>query len=227
MAYTLVVFDWDGTLMDSTHDIVVAIQSASRDLGLPVPTREQARWVIGLPLGPALARAVPALTPELQPQFVARYRQHYLTRDPQRRLFDGIAPLLEELRRRHVQLAVATGASRVGLNRALAATGLTQHFAATRCADETHGKPHPAMLLELMDELQVDAQELIMVGDTTHDLQMAKNAGVDSLAVSYGAHTEAELLTGTPQAVAHDVAALRAWLLARVRRRMVIGIHSP
>jgi len=216
MPYTLVVFDWDGTLMDSTHDIVVAIQTACRDLGLPVPTPQQARWVIGLPLGPALQHAVPQLTIEQQPQFIARYRHHYLTRDPQLRLFDGIAPLLDELRSRHVQLAVATGKSRAGLDRALAATGLQHHFAATRCADETHGKPHPAMLHELMDELLATPQDLVMVGDTTHDLQMANNAGVHSLAVTYGAHTEADLQTCAPQAVVHDVAALREWLLARV-----------
>jgi len=216
MAYTLVVFDWDGTLMDSTHDIVAAIQAASRDLGLPVPTSGEARQVIGLPLGPALQQAVPALRPEQQPQFINRYRQHYLTRDPQLRLFDGIAPLLDELRQRDVQLAVATGKSRAGLNRALAATGLTRHFATTRCSDETHGKPHPAMLHEIMDELMVDAQNVIMVGDTTHDLQMAQNARVNSLAVTYGAHSESELLACAPQALVPDVAGLREWLLARV-----------
>jgi len=216
MAYTLVVFDWDGTVMDSTHDIVAAIQAASRDLNLPVPTPEQARWVIGLPLGQALQRAVPQLSLEQQPQFVARYRQHYLTRDPQLRLFDGIAPLLDALRQRDVQLAVATGKSRAGLNRALAATGLADHFATTRCADDTHGKPHPAMLLEIMDELMVEPAQVVMVGDTTHDLHMAQNAGVHSVGVTYGAHTEAELLACVPQTLVPDVAALREWLLVRV-----------
>jgi len=216
MAYTLAVFDWDGTLMDSTHDIVAAICAASRDLGLPVPTPEQARRVIGLPLGAALQQAVPQLTVEQQPQFINRYRQHYLTRDPQLRLFDGVAPLLDELRARHVQLAVATGKSRAGLNRALAATGLADHFATTRSSDETHGKPNPAMLHEIMDELMVAPEEVIMVGDTTHDLQMANNAHVHSLAVTYGAHEKSDLLACTPQALVPDVAGLRAWLLARV-----------
>jgi len=216
MTYTLVVFDWDGTLMDSTHDIVAAIQAACHDLALPVPTPAQARWVIGLPLGAALQYAVPQLSPELQPQFVASYRKHYLTRDPQLRLFDGIASLLTELRSRDITLAVATGKSREGLNRALAATGLAQHFAATRCADESHGKPHPAMLYELMDELAVAASDVVMVGDTTHDLHMAQNAGVHGVGVAYGAHSAAELRTCAPQAVVADVAALRDWLLARV-----------
>lgn len=216
MAYGLVVFDWDGTLMDSTHSIVAAIQAACRDLELPVPTAAQASWVIGLSLEGALRRAVPQLTPAMMPRFLERYRIHFLLRDPELRLFDGVEPLLEDLANRNVRLAVATGKSRVGLNRVLDATGLRRYFDATRCADETFGKPHPAMLNELMGELDADPEGVIMVGDTSHDMQMASNAGVHGLGVSYGAHPVKEILGCGPQAVVDDVPAMKEWLLARV-----------
>ena len=216
MAYGLVVFDWDGTLMDSTHGIVAAIQAACRDLELPVPTTQQASWVIGLSLEGALRRAVPQLTPSLMPRFLERYRIHYLTRDVELRLFEGVEPLLAELAGRNVQLAVATGKSRAGLNRVLETTGLRRYFDATRCADETFGKPHPAMLNELLDELCVDPEDAIMVGDTSHDMQMAVNAGVHGLGVSYGAHPVQDLIKCSPQAIVDDVPAMREWLLPRI-----------
>lgn len=215
-SYSLVVFDWDGTLMDSTHGIVSAIQGACRDLELPVPSASEASWVIGLSLESALRRAVPQLTQALLPRFLERYRTHYLLRDPDLQLFDGIEALLAELAERDVRLAVATGKSRVGLNRVLAATGLRDRFDATRTADETFSKPHPAMLQELMEELNVEPERVVMVGDTSHDLNMATNAGVHAVGVTYGAHSPQELLGCTPQAVVDDVAALRAWILPRV-----------
>lgn len=215
MAYGLVVFDWDGTLMDSTHSIVAAIQGACRDLDLPVPSAASASWVIGLSLEGALRRAVPQLTPALLPRFMERYRIHYLTRDPELKLFDGVEDLLADLANRDVRLAVATGKSRVGLNRVLDATGLRRYFDATRCADETFGKPHPAMLNELMDELDFAREGVVMVGDTSHDMLMASNAGVHGLGVSYGAHTVQEIQGCSPQAVVDTVPALREWLMAR------------
>ena len=162
--YTLVVFDWDGTLMDSTHSIVAAIQGACRDLELPVPSASDASWVIGLSLESALRRAVPELTQAMVPRFLERYRTHYLLRDPELRLFDGVPEMLDALAGQGIQLAVATGKSRIGLNRALAATGLGPRFAATRTADETFSKPHPAMLHELMQELDVTPEQVLMVG---------------------------------------------------------------
>lgn len=216
MSYSLVVFDWDGTVMDSTNGIVAAIQGACRDLDLPVPSTSAASWVIGLSLESALRRAVPELTQAMVPRFLERYRTHYLLRDPELRLFDGIEALLHDLAGRQVQLAVATGKSRVGLDRVLAATGLRGAFQATRTADETFSKPHPAMLHELMDELQVEPERVLMVGDTSHDLQMACNAGVHGLGVSYGAHSPQELQGCQPQAIVDSVAALREWLLPRV-----------
>ena len=215
-SYSLVVFDWDGTLMDSTNGIVAAIQAACRDLDLPVPSTSEASWVIGLSLESALRRAVPDLTQAMVPRFLERYRTHYLLRDPDLRLFEGIEPLLEDLAGQQIRLAVATGKSRVGLNRVLAATGLRDVFDATRTADETFSKPHPAMLNELMHELDVEPERVIMVGDTSHDLNMAANAGVHGLGVTYGAHSPQELQACTPQALVDDVVALREWLFSRV-----------
>ncbi len=214
--YSVVIFDWDGTLMDSTHSIVSAIQGACRDLELRVPTAAEAAWVIGLSLEPALRRAVPDLTASMEPMFLERYRYHYLSRDTQIKLFDGVPEMLDALHAAGVTMAVATGKSRVGLNRALTATALHHRFTATRTADETFGKPHPGMLLELIDELMVDPSEVVMVGDTSHDLNMAANAGVHSLGVTYGAHPEQELLSCAPHGVVQDVPGLRRWLMDRV-----------
>lgn len=213
--YKLVVFDWDGTLMDSTHSIVAAIQGACRDLDLPVPSASEASWVIGLSLESALRRAVPSLTQSMVPRFLERYRTHYLLRDPELRLFDGVAEMLAALGGTDTLLAVATGKSRVGLDRALAATAMRGVFAATRTADETFSKPHPAMLQELMQELDVAPENVVMIGDTSHDLRMATNAGVHGVGVAYGAHTVAELQSCAPQTVVNSVLELQQWLMPR------------
>ncbi len=186
--FELLVFDWDGTLMDSAGAIVASIQASCSDLGLPVPARERAAHVIGLGLKDALSYAVPELPPQDYGKLAERYRHHYLARDPGIELFPGMREMLVALKERGYLLAVATGKSRAGLERALEATRLGPCFDATRCADETHSKPHPAMLQELMQQLQVEAQATLMIGDTVHDLQMAVNAGVPALAVGYGAH---------------------------------------
>ncbi|GAA4344157.1 HAD family hydrolase [Pigmentiphaga soli] len=214
--YALVVFDWDGTLMDSTPSIVAAIQGACRDLGLRVPPDEAASWVIGLGLQDALLRTAPDLPPEQLPRFLDRYRFHYLTRDPQLRLFEGVEALLVRLRDAGVRLAVATGKSRVGLERAFDSTGLRRYFDASRCADESFSKPHPAMLNELLEELEVAPAAAVMVGDTSHDLDMARNAGVHGVGVTYGAHRIDELSACSPQALVGSVAELGQWLGPRV-----------
>src|SRR3546814_5428252 len=149
--------------MDSTHSIVEAIQGACADLGLPVPPAQEAAWVIGLSLESALYRCVPTLTAEQMPDFIDCYRVRFLSRDPGIKLFDGITDLFATLRSRHIALGVATGKSRVGLDRVLTAQNLHEHFHVTRCADETHRKPHPAMLLELMEELALSAEQILMV----------------------------------------------------------------
>lgn len=210
--FELIVFDWDGTLMDSAAAIVRAIQAASADLGLPVPSDARARHVIGLGLSDALHYAVPELAESDYPQMVERYRYHYLSGDHQLTLFDGTVELIATLRERGHLLAVATGKSRKGLERALDFSGLGGYFHATRCADECFSKPHPAMLEELMDELGVAQASCLMIGDTTHDLQMAKNAGVAGLAVSFGAHPVEQLQAEAPLACVHSPVELREWL---------------
>lgn len=217
--YSLIVFDWDGTLMDSTPTIIAAIQSACRDLGLPVPPDEAAAWVIGLSLQDALMAAVPTLAQDQVQAFVARYRFHYLTRDPQLRLFAGAEQMLARLAERGARLAVATGKSRVGLERALDATGIRRYFDATRCADETFSKPNPAMLFEIMRELGADPASAVMVGDTSHDLQMARNAGIHGVGVTYGAHAVDELAGCAPQTLAGSIAELDDWLHGRIVAR--------
>ena len=212
--FDLIVFDWDGTLLDSAAAIVHAIQAASADLGLPVPADARARHVIGLGLVDALRHAVPELVEADYPKMVARYRYHYLAGDHQLNLFDGTQALIEALHGRGYLLAVATGKSRLGLDRALGFSGLGQFFHATRCADESFSKPHPAMLHELMGELGVAPDSCLMIGDTTHDLLMAKNAGVAGLAVSFGAHPVAQLEAEGPLACVHTPAELRSWLEA-------------
>ena len=211
MKYSLIVFDWDGTLIDSAGTIAECIQDACRDMGLEVPTRERASHVIGLGLHDSLRIAVPGLRPGQYAEFVALYRRHFLAREDAMRLFPGIENLLERMSKTH-QLAIATGKSRHGLDRALDATGLRAYFRASRCADETHPKPHPAMLLELMEALEVPAAGALMIGDTSHDMEMARGAGVDALAVAYGAHAEAALLACAPRGCFASVTALDQWL---------------
>jgi len=209
--YRLIVFDWDGTIIDSASTIAECIRSAAADLALEVPSVEQARQVIGLGLHDALRGAVPGLAAERTPEFVARYREHFHAREDRMGLFPGMRELIASLSTRHV-LGIATGKSRRGLDRALEATGLRGYFRASRCADETQPKPHAAMLLELMEQLEVPAGRALMIGDTSHDLEMARAAGVDALAVTYGAHPEAGLRACGPRDCVASVAELRQWL---------------
>ncbi len=210
--FELLVFDWDGTLMDSAAAIVAAIQAACRDLGVEAPPDERARHVIGLGLGDALRHAVPNLPEARYPQMVERYRYHYLSRDHELTLFAGAGELVAELAADGFMLAVATGKSRLGLDRALKVSGLGPYFHDSRCADECHSKPHPQMLEELMAAFAVAPERTLMIGDTTHDLQMAKNAGVAALAVDYGAHPAAALDALEPLARLQAVEELRQWL---------------
>lgn len=210
--FDLIVFDWDGTLMDSTATIVSCIQAAAKDLGLPVPERKQAAYVIGLGLQEAMQTVLPGLDSKYYPHIVERYRYHYLAKDQGLTLFDGVREMLTELSQQGYFLAVATGKSRVGLNRALDAANLLSLFDATRCADETFSKPHPAMLQELTRELGQDIRRTVMIGDTTHDLQMAINAGATGIAVHYGAHDAPELEALAPVFAASSVAELHGWL---------------
>ena len=212
--YDLIVFDWDGTVMDSTAVIAGSIQAACRDLGLKVPDDEAARHVIGLGLSQALRHAVPDAPESMYEPLVARYRHHFLIQDAAIPLFEGARETLAELHDAGYWLAVATGKSRAGLDRALDSTGLKEYFHATRTADQTFSKPDPAMLFELLDELAVTAGRALMIGDTTHDVQMAQNAQVDVVAVGHGAHPPEQLQELNPLALVNDFAELRAWLKA-------------
>ena len=210
--FDLIVFDWDGTLMNSTATIVKCIQSAARDVGLVPPTDAAASHVIGLGLAEAMQHIMPDITPAQYQRMVERYRYHFLTDVHELVLFEGVPAMLADLKQDGYFLAVATGMGRVGLNRALNATGLLSVFDATRCADETFSKPHPAMLQELTRELGQDMRRTVMIGDTTHDLQMAMNAGAAGIAVEYGAHPLEQLATCNAVYSAPNVAQLRTWL---------------
>ena len=211
--FDLIAFDWDGTLFDSTAIIVRCIQAAVRDVGGTVPTDKEAAYVIGMGLMQALAHAAPDVPPEKYTELGNRYRFHYIQHQDDLSLFEGVLPLLNDLRGRGHLLAVATGKSRRGLDEALHSVDLRGVFDGSRTADQTAGKPHPLMLQELMAEFDVAPERLLMIGDTTHDLQMAVNAGCASVGVSYGAHEPDAFHALQPLAVVHSVRELHDWLL--------------
>ncbi len=211
--FDLIAFDWDGTLFDSTAIIVRCIQAAVRDVGGTVPTDKEAAYVIGMGLMQALAHAAPDVPPEKYTELGNRYRFHYIQHQDDLSLFEGVLPLLNDLRERGHLLAVATGKSRRGLDEALHTVQLKGVFDGSRTADQTAGKPHPLMLQELMAEFDVAPERLLMIGDTTHDLQMAVNAGCASVGVSYGAHEPDAFHALQPLAVVHSVRELHDWLL--------------
>ena len=210
--FDLICFDWDGTLFDSTAIIVRSIQQAVQDEGGAKPTDEAASYVIGMALMPALAHAAPDVPKEKYPLLGERYRHHYLATQHDISLFDGVLPMLADLKGRHHWLTVATGKSRRGLDDVLASRQLHGIFDGSRTADETAGKPDPRMLHELMREFGADPERTLMIGDTTHDLQMARNAGVASVGVSYGAHEPHDFGALGPRYIAHSVAGLNRWL---------------
>jgi phosphoglycolate phosphatase len=211
--FDLIAFDWDGTLFDSTKIIVRCIQAAVRDVGGTVPSNQAAGYVIGLGLTQALAYAAPDVPPEKYPELGARYRYHYAASHNELSLFEGVLPLLAGLKARGHLLAVATGKSRRGLDEALQSVELRGVFDGSRTADETADKPDPRMLRELMAEFAIPARRVLMVGDTTHDLQMALNAACPSVGVSYGAHEPDTFSALGPRYVASSVQGLHDWLL--------------
>ena len=210
--FDLIAFDWDGTLFDSTQIIVRCIQEAVQDVGGARPSDAAAAYVIGMALTQALAHAAPDVPPEKYPELGNRYRYHYLHHQDDLALFDGVLPMLDALRARGHLLAVATGKSRRGLDEALQSVQLRGVFDGSRTADETAGKPHPLMLKELMAEFGVPGERVLMIGDTTHDLEMAQRAGCASVGVAYGAHATEGFAAFGPLTVAASVAELDAWL---------------
>jgi phosphoglycolate phosphatase len=217
--YDLIVWDWDGTILDSTPTIVQCIQQSCRDLGFKEPDDSLASSVIGLGIQDSLRRAVPWIEPVHFQKLTDRFRYHYLAKDHELHLFDGIRELLGDLRTAGYLLGVATGKSRVGLDRSLAHHQIAHLFHETRTADQSFSKPHPGMLLELSDATKVPMRRMLMIGDTTHDLQMAANAGVDAVAVTYGAHPP-ETLREAPSLIHVDnVAQLSEWLDTNLTER--------
>ena len=211
--FELLIFDWDGTLMDSAAAIAEALQAACADLDLPIPPTREARYVIGLGLTDAMRHILPDLPESEYPRVVDRYRVHFLKRDGGTTLFTGARGMIEELSDHGYQLAVATGKSRRGLDRALDETGMRRFFDITRCADEGFAKPHPGMLMAILDSLATPASKALMIGDTTHDLTMANAAGVASAAITHGAHEREALVDCKPVVMVDDVQGLRNWLL--------------
>lgn len=211
--FDLIVFDWDGTLMDSEAHIVDCMQQACRDLELAVLPQEMVRNVIGLGLSEAVQALLPGAGPDQVARFADRYRHHFLsTADEMAVFFPGAQRTLDRLESAGFLLGVATGKSRRGLDRVLASTGLTDRFHATRCADETFSKPHPEMLLQIMDRLGVEPARTLMVGDTEYDLEMASGAGAASVGVSYGVHDPERLSRHGPLAIFDDISELPVWL---------------
>lgn len=209
----LIAFDWDGTLFDSTAIITRCIQRAVVDVGGQMPSLQDAAYVIGLGLMEALAHAAPDVPRERYPELGARYKFHYMQHQNDISLFDGALAMLSDLKARNYLLTVATGKSRRGLDDALRTSELHGVFDGSRTADETAGKPNPLMLQELMQEFGVAADRVLMIGDTTHDLQMALNAGCHSVGVSYGAHEPDAFHVLNPRFVAHTVRELHDWLV--------------
>jgi phosphoglycolate phosphatase len=212
-AFRLLVFDWDGTLMDSEARIVECMCAAAADMGIPVPERAAVRNIIGLGLREASDALFPTLADDALGGLVERYRNHFLgaAHSPSV-LFDGARETLLGLEQQGYLLAVATGKGRRGLDEALGATDLAGVFHATRCADETFSKPHPEMLLQVMDELGAAPAETLMIGDTEYDMEMARNAGTAALAVAYGVHGRDRLLTHRPLGCLSCISELGGWL---------------
>jgi phosphoglycolate phosphatase len=210
--FDLIVFDWDGTLFDSTALITRCIQAACADVGVAVPSDKDASYVIGMGLIEALQHAAPGLPRERYPELGNRYRHHYFAKQHEIVLFEGTLAMLQALKARQHWLGVATGKSRRGLDEALNSVQLKGVFDGTRTADETASKPDPLMLIELMREFGVKPERTLMIGDTTHDLQLAANAGTARIGVSYGAHEAAAFDSFGPVHVAHSVPDLHDWL---------------
>lgn len=211
--FELLIFDWDGTLMDSIGPIAACMEKTVEDLGLPAISTEVIRRTVGLGLRETMDQLFPGCSEELSQTVLRHYRDLWLGGYRDRTdLFERVAETLQALADRNYRLAVATGKSRAGLDRDLGKTGLGDHFEATRTVDEAFSKPHPKMLLDILEELGVGVGASLMIGDTTFDLEMAANAGTRALAVLSGSHRRDELLRLSPLACLDRVSELPAWL---------------
>ncbi len=211
--FQLLIFDWDGTLVDSEACIIDAMQLASAEAELPKCNDAQIRDVIGLSLEGAIDALFPEAEKTVRDSVADRYREHYFSTSTSAvPVFEGVVEILEKLNQEDYFLAVATGKSRRGLDRSLSETGLGKYFHTTRCADETISKPDPQMLIEIIDFFDLEAEDTLMIGDSEYDLQMANNAGTESVAVSYGVHNAERLQQCGPLAIIHKITELSEFL---------------
>jgi len=217
-SYQCIIFDWDGTLMNSADKIALCLQAAAADIQLPVPTLAAAKDVIGLGLHDAMQVVFGGLDKAVTDDLVERYRHHYLhanqTAQP---LFDGVREGLAELQQSGAFLCVATGKARRGLDRVLHQETLQDMFVYTRCADESRTKPHPQMLHDILDYLALEADRALMIGDTSYDMEMASGAGMDAVAMGYGVHSTERLRACGAQQVFDDFSQLLGWLMPRAQ----------
>ena len=214
----LLIFDWDGTLSDSTSKIVSCLQKAAETAGFPVLEDDVICNIIGLGLPEAMERLYPELNVDDKEQIRLHYIEHFLAADQTPSpFFDGVMDGLDRLRAEEFSMAVATGKSRRGLERVLNNLDMQGYFDASRCADETRSKPHPLMLQELLTEMNVSADKAMMVGDTEYDMEMAQNANVHRIAVSYGAHHIDRLKPYNPLLCANDFPGFVEWVIGRYR----------
>ena len=215
--YELVIFDWDGTLMDSTARIVSSLQQSAISAGLKMPSEEEAKQVIGLGLYEGFAILFPDADKSDADRVAGHYRQEFVHQNTTaHNLFSGVLKWLEDTRRDQVLIAIATGKSRAGLDRELTKHSMHHHFVTTRCADECFSKPHPQMIIEILNETGMDPEQAIMVGDTTFDLDMAASARVDGLGLTQGAHSKEKLLQSRPVAIVDSFSDAAEWLNERV-----------
>jgi len=216
--FELLVFDWDGTLMDSIDHIVTSLSAAAADIQMADLGTQRYKNIIGLGLAEAFKELYPDANQEQQRALSDRYRHHFLDASKgQSNLFVGVDEMLNSLRSNGFKMAVATGKARRGLNRVFDETGYHSMFHASRCADESGSKPDPNMLHEIMSELDISADKALMIGDSSYDMQMANNAGIDCVAVSYGVHDCKELEQHTPLACCADTAELSDWLHMHIK----------
>lgn len=212
--FDLIIFDWDGTLMDSEAKIVRCFEAACEDVGVASPGVEAIRAIIGLGLREAVDKLLPGETNEVADRVTEAYRDHFLVQDKTpMEFFPGVLDGLGQLEAHGYLLAVATGKARRGLKKLLDEWQLHDRFVATRCSDEAYSKPHPKMLEDILNMTGVDASRAIMIGDTTFDMEMARNAGVAGLAVSYGVHSVVELNQHDPIECLDSFEAVRSWLI--------------
>lgn len=212
MKYKLIIFDWDGTLMDSENKIVRCFQMACHDIHLSPPSREDIKEIIGLDLVTSIQRLVPNIKLEQRDQVIRRYREHFLHLDNTvMEFFPNVLRGLDQLKAWGYQLAVATGKARRGLDRLLQHSRLHELFTVTRCADESCSKPDPQMLFDILDQVRLPVGQSVMVGDTIFDMEMAQRANMDRLAMAYGVHDAHRLLNFQPLSCFDNFAQLMDW----------------